>query len=129
MATDVFIFNKADRTYVENYWPIFLLFVFSKILDKLVYKRIIKHISANDNLRNARHRFCLDRFTESVTVQSWRSFIWKLTINFKTKTKNWQLICLLMMEKIVIVLLKTVLHKTRVDTSLLKSKFHIFFYF
>ena len=44
------IFKKGDKTQFENYRPISLLPVFSKIFEKVLYKRLYNHLSINNTL-------------------------------------------------------------------------------
>jgi len=44
------IYKKGDKTQFENYRPISLLPVFSKIFEKVLYKRLYNHLSLNNIL-------------------------------------------------------------------------------
>jgi len=45
------IYKKGDKTQFENYRPISLLPVFSKIFEKVLYKRLYNHLSINNSNR------------------------------------------------------------------------------
>ena len=51
------VFKKGDPHIFSNYRPITLLPSFSKILEKLVYKRLLKHIDKNNLLCNSQYGF------------------------------------------------------------------------
>jgi retron-type reverse transcriptase len=44
------IYKKGDPTHPENYRPISLLNIFDKILEKLMYSRLYKHLATNNIL-------------------------------------------------------------------------------
>ena len=44
------IYKKGDKTLITNYRPISLLPVFSKIFEKIIYKRIYLHLTSNNIL-------------------------------------------------------------------------------
>jgi len=44
------IYKKKDRTQIANYRPISLLPVFSKIFEKILYKRLYNHLILNNTL-------------------------------------------------------------------------------
>jgi len=44
------IYKKGDKTQITNYRPISLLPVFSKIFEKVLYKRLYNHLSSNNIL-------------------------------------------------------------------------------
>jgi hypothetical protein len=46
------VFKKGNRHEVSNYRPISLLTSFSKIIEKLIYVRLISHIETNSILIN-----------------------------------------------------------------------------
>jgi hypothetical protein len=44
------IYKKGDKTQITNYGPISLLPVFSKMFEKVLYKRLYNHLSSNNIL-------------------------------------------------------------------------------
>jgi hypothetical protein len=44
------LFKKGGKTSMANYRPIFLLTVFSKVLEKIMYNRLSHHIHTNNIL-------------------------------------------------------------------------------
>jgi hypothetical protein len=44
------IYKKGDKTLISNYRPISLLPAFSKIFEKLIYKRLYHHLTLNNIL-------------------------------------------------------------------------------
>jgi len=44
------IYKKGDKTLITNYRPISLLPVFSKIFEKIIYKRLYHHLTSNNIL-------------------------------------------------------------------------------
>jgi len=43
-------YKKGDKTLIANYRPISLLPVFSKIFEKVIYKRLYYHLTSNNLL-------------------------------------------------------------------------------
>ena len=68
------ILKKGDRQNVENYRPISLLSVFSKILEKIMYNRLISFLESNHVLSNSQYGFrkgkgidnAIQSFTETI---------------------------------------------------------------
>lgn len=56
LARVIPIFKRGSQTCVSNYRPISLLSIFNKILERLVYKRLISYIEKKDILSKARTR-------------------------------------------------------------------------
>jgi hypothetical protein len=50
-------FKKGSRLEIANYRPISLLTTFSKIIEKLIYTRLISHIEDNNILVSEQYRF------------------------------------------------------------------------
>ena len=50
-------YKKGDTEEVRNYRPIALLSVFSKIIEKLMYSRLLSFLTKNDILNKAQHGF------------------------------------------------------------------------
>jgi hypothetical protein len=49
--------KKGDTGEVQNYRPVSLLSVFSKIIEKLMYCRVMAFVTKNDILNDAQHGF------------------------------------------------------------------------
>lgn len=62
------LFKKGDPREISNYRPISLLSVFSKIVEKLLAKRILNFLEANDVLSPNQHGFREGRSTTSALV-------------------------------------------------------------
>jgi hypothetical protein len=58
------VYKKGDRTQIENYRPISLLHVFSKIFEKVLYKRLYNHLSLNNILAKDQFGFRCNTLTE-----------------------------------------------------------------
>jgi hypothetical protein len=59
------VHKKGDARDVRNYRPIALLPVFSKLLEKLMYNRLIEFIEGNGVLTEAQHGFRTRKSTET----------------------------------------------------------------
>jgi hypothetical protein len=59
------VHKKGDARVVRNYRPIALLPVFSKLLEKLMYNRLIAFIEGNGVLTEAQHGFRTRKSTET----------------------------------------------------------------
>ena len=57
LARVIPIFKKGSQTCVSNYRPISLLSIFNKLLEKLMYKRLISYIEKKDILSKAQFGF------------------------------------------------------------------------
>lgn len=62
------MFKKGDPHDVENYRPISLLSVFSKIIEKIVHSRILNFLNQNNVLIDCQHGFRPGHSTETGTV-------------------------------------------------------------
>ena len=51
------IYKEDDATFAKNYWPISLLSVFDKIIEKLVYKRVQSFLSKHNVLYKYQYGF------------------------------------------------------------------------
>jgi hypothetical protein len=58
------IYKKGDKTLISNYRPISLLPVFSKIFEKIVYKRLYYHLTLNNILVKEQFGFRCDTSTK-----------------------------------------------------------------
>ena len=61
--------SKSGEDIFSNYWPISILPCFSKILGKLMYKRIIDFINRNDILNKHQYGFRKKQSTEQAIVE------------------------------------------------------------
>jgi len=59
--------NKGNTGEVQNYGPIFLLSVFSKIVEKLMCNRLMSFITKNNILNDAQRGFREGKSTETAT--------------------------------------------------------------
>lgn len=62
------LFKKGDPKLLSNYRPISLLSVFSKIIEKILAKRIIKFLESNNLLANSQHGFRHNKSTMSALL-------------------------------------------------------------
>ena len=58
------IYKKGDKTQISNYRPISILPVFSKIFEKVLYKRLYNHLSLNNILAKEQFGFRCNTSTE-----------------------------------------------------------------
>ena len=63
------VFNANANFIFENYRPISVLTCFSKLLEKIMYKRIIKFVEKNNILSNHQYGFRQNRSTEHAIVE------------------------------------------------------------
>ena len=61
------VYKKGDRLLTINYKPISLLTSFFKILEKLIYSRLYKHICTNNLLVKEQYGFRINSSTEAVS--------------------------------------------------------------
>ena len=59
------IYKKGDKTLITNYRPISLLPVFSKIFEKVIYKRVYCHLTLNSILVKEQFGFRYNSSTET----------------------------------------------------------------
>ena len=64
MARVIPIFKKGSQTSLNNYRPISLLSVFNKLLEKLMYKRIIDFVNKRQVIYSKQFGFCNHYSTE-----------------------------------------------------------------
>jgi hypothetical protein len=57
IAKVVPLYKKGDKRDIQTYRPMVLLFVFSKLLEKLMYNRLTAFIEGNGVLTEAQHCF------------------------------------------------------------------------
>ena len=65
IAKVVSVHKRGDKKDIQNYRPIALLSVFSKLLEKLVYNRLGAFIKGNGVLSEAQHGFRIMKSTET----------------------------------------------------------------
>jgi hypothetical protein len=58
------VFKKRNKTEISNYRPISLLTSFSKIFEKVIYKRLYYHITSNNILAKEQYGFRNNSSTE-----------------------------------------------------------------
>lgn len=63
------LYKKGDKKLVENYRPISLLSVISKILEKIVFQQMFNFLIQNDVLTECQHGFCKGKSTTSALLQ------------------------------------------------------------
>jgi hypothetical protein len=61
------LYKKGNRAELSNYWPILLLPIFSKITEKIIYKRLYSHLNKNNILVTERFGFREKSSTEMAT--------------------------------------------------------------
>jgi len=61
------LFKKGDRQDIHNYRPIFILSAFSKILEKLMYNRLLSFLKKHNILTNVQHGFREKKSTETAS--------------------------------------------------------------
>jgi hypothetical protein len=59
--------KKGNAEVAQNYRPISLLLVLPKIVEKLMYNRMMAFITKNNILNDAQHGFCEGKSTETAT--------------------------------------------------------------
>jgi hypothetical protein len=63
------IYKNGDKLMMSNYRPISLLTSFSKVLEKLIYIRLYKHISVNNILVKEQYGFRSNSSTEKASYK------------------------------------------------------------
>jgi len=61
------VYKKGDKLLTTNYRPISLLTSFSRILEKLIYSRLYKHICTNNMLVKEQYGFRINSSTEAAS--------------------------------------------------------------
>ena len=61
------MFKKGKKTEISNYRPISLLTSFSKVFEKVIYKRLYGHVNSNNILAVEQHGFRNTSCTETAT--------------------------------------------------------------
>jgi Notch-like protein len=63
------ILKKGNKSELSNYRPISLLASFSKIFEKVIYKRLVNHASAYNILSKAQYGFRTNMSTDNAIYQ------------------------------------------------------------
>ena len=58
LADTVPLYKNKEKYLVDNYRPISLLITLSKILEKLMHKRVYRHLEENNLIYNSQYGFC-----------------------------------------------------------------------
>ena len=61
------LFKKGDKQNMQNYRPISVLSVFSKVLEKLIYNRLLSFLKQHHILTKAQHGFRENKSTETAS--------------------------------------------------------------
>jgi hypothetical protein len=61
------IYKKGEKQGITNYRPLFLLSVFSKVLEKLVYKRVLTFLNKHNVLTESQNRFRENKSVDTAT--------------------------------------------------------------
>jgi len=83
------IYKKGDKTQFENYRPISLLPIFSKIFEKVLYKRLYNHLITNNILVPEQFGFRCNTSTEAAIY----TLISNILSSLNTKTLVGGLFC------------------------------------
>ena len=92
LSTDIFpdrlkfsevklLFKKSEKTEISNYQPISLLPFFSKIIEKIMYKRLYYYLNENNLLANKQFGFREKSTTEMAT----QTFLNNILLSFDKK--------------------------------------------
>ena len=63
------LLKKGDRKYVANYRPISLLTSFSRVFEKIIYNRLLKHIDTNNILVDEQFGFRIPSSTDKASYK------------------------------------------------------------
>jgi hypothetical protein len=77
------IFKKGDDQDITNYRPIFLPTSYSKVIEKLIYARLLDHITTNSILVNEKYRFRTSNSTELATFSLINNILTAMNNNLK----------------------------------------------
>lgn len=69
------LFKKDDKSKIDNYRPITLIPIFSKILEKIIYNRFIKFLDKNNVITEEQHGFRKNRSTSLATFKLMKNVI------------------------------------------------------
>jgi hypothetical protein len=79
------IFKKGDDQEIMNYRPISLLTSFSKVIEKLIYARLLDHINTNCILVNEQYGFRTQYSTEQATISLINNILTAMNNNLKIR--------------------------------------------
>ena len=77
------LFKKGDKKDISNYRPITLLPVFSKILERVIQTRLLKHLIDYNVLSNEQYGFRPNLNTDNATYQITNEILCALNNNYK----------------------------------------------
>jgi hypothetical protein len=66
------LFKNGDKQDIQNYRPILVLSVFAKILEKLMYNRLLSFLKEHYILTEVQHGFRENKSTETASHSLWR---------------------------------------------------------
>ena len=69
------LFKKKDATLPQNYRPVALLAITSKILERVVYNQIIKYLEENGLLHPSHHGFRKDHSTATALLEMYTKWV------------------------------------------------------
>ena len=64
------IYKSNEENKFENYRPISVITCFAKILEKIMYKRLINFVEKNNILSEHQYGFCKNRSTEFAIIMA-----------------------------------------------------------
>jgi len=67
LAKIIPLFKKGDKQDIQNYRPISILSAFSKILEKLMYNRLLSFLNKHNTLANVQHGFRENKSTDTAS--------------------------------------------------------------
>ena len=70
--------GKGSKSNMNNYRPISVLLLLSKIFEKHIHTGIYKHLNDNSLLYNSQSRFCKAFFTEAALIRVTEQLLWNL---------------------------------------------------
>jgi len=77
------IFKKGDEQDITNYRPISLLTSFSKVIENLIYARLLDHVTTNSILVNEQYGFRTRYSTELATFSLINNILTAMNNNLK----------------------------------------------
>ena len=69
------LFKKKDATLPQNYRPVALLAITSKILERVVYNQIIKYLEENSLLHPSHHGFRKEHSTVTALLEMYTNWV------------------------------------------------------